>query len=94
MSFLNYNKKAFDVSQRLFYYLLYSDLSDFVIFSFSISMLYITGSYLLIFPVPKSIRNPGQNNIFHNALALNADSITNGVFLYTSFEVTPKSWTS
>ena len=30
MSFLNYNKKAFDVSQRLFYYLLYSDLSDFV----------------------------------------------------------------
>jgi len=39
MSFLNYNKKAFDVSQRLFYYSLYSNLSDFVIYSFSISML-------------------------------------------------------
>ena len=33
----------------------------------------------------KISRNPGQNNIFHNALALNADSITNGVFLYPSF---------
>ena len=42
-------------------------------------------SYLFILPVPRSIKKPDQNNMFHNDFGLNCDSMTNGVFLYPSF---------
>ena len=45
----------------------------------------MTGSYLLIFPVPKSIRKPGQNRMFHKDLALNSDSMMNGVSFASRF---------